>query len=73
MVTLDITFAVLYFMRFVSLETAINEFELDPRGKPNFTEVFVLQENIVSIVGESLMQCARKYLNPLHSIFKKRN
>ena len=54
MVTLDITFAVLYFMRFVSLETAINEFELDPRGKPNFTEVFVLQENIISIVGIAL-------------------
>ena len=54
MLTLDITFAVLYFMRSISLATAINEFELDPRGKPNFTEVFVLQENIVSMVGIAL-------------------
>ena len=54
MLTLDISFAVLYFMRWFNLEAAIDEFELDPRGKPNFTEVFVLQENIVSMVGIAL-------------------
>ena len=39
------------FSRHFKLENSLSEFEKDPRGKPTFTEVFILQEQTVSIVG----------------------
>ena len=39
------------FSRHFKLEHSLSEFEKDPRGKPTFTEVFILQEKTISIVG----------------------
>ena len=40
-----------FFSRHFKLEHSLSEFEKDPRGKPTFTQVFILQEKTVSIVG----------------------
>ena len=40
-----------FFSRHFKLEQSLSEFEKDPRGKPTFTQVFILQEKTVSIVG----------------------
>ena len=29
----------------------LKEFEVDPRGRPDFTSVFIMQENMVSLVA----------------------
>ena len=49
--SIAINLTMVVFSRHFKLENSLNEFEKDPRGKPTFTEVFILQEKTVSIVG----------------------
>ena len=35
------------------LRQSLVKFELDPRGRPEFTEVFILQENLTALVAIS--------------------
>ena len=37
-----------------SLIEALADFELDPRGKPEFTPVFIQQEHLTATVGVSV-------------------
>ena len=51
MFSLNMAFAVFSFKRSDLLKTKLAEFEIDPRGKPDFEEVFIVQENMIGLVA----------------------
>ena len=54
MAVFDIAFICMNFIRSDVLDKAINEFVLDPRGKPDLESVFILQEITTVLVGFSV-------------------
>lgn len=51
MFSLNLAFAVFSFMRSDLLNAKLAEFEVDPRGKPDFEEIFIVQEKMISLVA----------------------
>ena len=51
MFSLNLAFAVFSFKRSDLLNAKLPEFEVDPRGKPDFEEIFIVQEKMISLVA----------------------
>ena len=51
MVTMDVLFIFFYFFRQMALRSAMENFELDPRGRPDFINVFIYQEQTIVMIG----------------------
>ena len=63
MFCLNLAFAVFSFRRSDLLNAKLAEFEVDPRGKPDFEEIFIVQENMIGLVALA------SWFHTIHLIF----